>query len=188
MLFIIQYKNGMNIIIQQGLGYAPTPVISYSAVERQAAGAVNITASHNPPWDSGFKVRDEHGAAVAPDGLREIESLIPPLEEIKRLDLEEARAQGRIRVWDPVPAYVTHIQKLVDIEPIKAAGLNILVEPMWGNGSGWFPRLLAGGRTQVTEIHNRRNPLFPEMARPEPIPPTWTWPCGAPSKGDTTSA
>ncbi len=149
----------------------PTPVISYSAVERQAAGAVNITASHNPPWDNGFKVRDEHGAAVAPDGLREIESLIPPIEEVKRMDLEEARAQGRIQIWDPVPAYLTHIQKLVDIAPIKEAGLNILVEPMWGNGSGWFPRILAGGQTRVTEIHNQRNPLFPEMARPEPIPP-----------------
>jgi phosphomannomutase len=42
---------------------------------------------------------------------------------------------------------------------------------MWGNGAGWFPRLLAGGRTQVFEIHNIRNPIFPEMTRPEPIPP-----------------
>jgi phosphomannomutase len=42
---------------------------------------------------------------------------------------------------------------------------------MWGNGSGWFTRLLAGGKTQVEEIHRERNPLFPEMTRPEPIPP-----------------
>jgi phosphomannomutase len=42
---------------------------------------------------------------------------------------------------------------------------------MWGNGAGWFPRILAGGRTRVTEIHNERRPLFPEMTRPEPIPP-----------------
>jgi phosphomannomutase len=60
---------------------------------------------------------------------------------------------------------------LEDWEPIKHAGFNVLVEPMWGNGAGWFPRLLAGGKTQVAEIHAERNPLFPEMARPEPIPP-----------------
>jgi phosphomannomutase len=42
---------------------------------------------------------------------------------------------------------------------------------MWGNGAGWFPRLLEGGTTEVIEIHNTRNPLFPEMSRPEPIPP-----------------
>jgi phosphomannomutase len=42
---------------------------------------------------------------------------------------------------------------------------------MWGNGAGWFPLLLKGGKTQVIEIHNERNPSFPEMLRPEPIPP-----------------
>ena len=149
----------------------PTPVISYSVVERKAACAINITASHNPPWDCGFKVRDERAAAVAPDGLREIESLIPPIEEVKRTPFEEAKESGGIVVWDPAPAYLAHIGKLVDIETIKDAGLDILVEPMWGNGAGWVPRILAGGKTRVTEIHNERNPLFPEMTRPEPIPP-----------------
>jgi len=42
---------------------------------------------------------------------------------------------------------------------------------MWGNGAGYFPRLLAGGKTKVLEIHNQRNPSFPEMKRPEPIQP-----------------
>jgi phosphomannomutase len=42
---------------------------------------------------------------------------------------------------------------------------------MWGNGIGWFPHLLKGGKTKVEEIHNTRNPIFPEMTRPEPIPP-----------------
>jgi phosphomannomutase len=152
-------------------GATPTPVISYSIVERGAAAGINITASHNPPWDCGFKVRDENGAAVAPDGLKEIETLIPPVDEIKRLPLDEAKAKGQVQVWDPGLAYLDHIGKLVEIEPIRQAGLNILVEPMWGNGSGWFPRILGGGKTHVAEIHCERNPLFPEMTRPEPIPP-----------------
>jgi phosphomannomutase len=46
-----------------------------------------------------------------------------------------------------------------------------MVDSMWGNGAGYFPRLLAGGKTRVLEIHNQRNPVFPEMKRPEPIPP-----------------
>jgi phosphomannomutase len=149
----------------------PTPVISYSIVERGAACGINITASHNPPWDCGFKVRDEHGAAIAPDGLREIEALIPPVADVKRGTLKDAQAKGQAVVWDPVPAYLAHIGKLIDVEPIKDAGIDILVEPMWGNGAGWFPRILGGGKTRVTEIHNVRNPLFPEMTRPEPIPP-----------------
>jgi hypothetical protein len=42
---------------------------------------------------------------------------------------------------------------------------------MWGNGMGWYSRLLAGGTTRVHEVHNERNPIFPHMSRPEPIPP-----------------
>jgi len=161
--------NGFRVWLTDGP--TPTPVISYSVTERGAAGGVNITASHNPPGDNGFKVRDEHGAAVAPEGLQEIEAAIPPADSVPRLDLQTAQARGLIQVWDPAPAYIAHISRLVDIERIKASGFHLVVEPMWGNGIGWFPRLLEGGRTRVTEIHNIPNPLFPEMARPEPIPP-----------------
>ncbi len=149
----------------------PTPVVSYSIVERGAPGGINITASHNPPWDCGFKVRDANGAAVAPEGLKAIEARIPDLDKVKRMALEDAKDQGLVEVWDPASAYIEHIRDLVDIERIKEAGLNLLVEPMWGNGMGWFPRLLEGGATEVSEIHNKRNPLFPDMERPEPIRP-----------------
>ena len=67
--------NGFHVRLTEDA--TPTPVISYSVVAERAAGAVNITASHNPPWDNGFKVRDEHGGAIAPEGLAEIESRIP---------------------------------------------------------------------------------------------------------------
>jgi phosphomannomutase len=149
----------------------PTPVVSYSIVERGAVGAINITASHNPPWDCGFKVRDENGAAIAPQGLRKIEQAIPPIEEVRRIALKDAQQRGLVHIWDPAAAYIEHINHLIDIDQIKDAGLDILVEPMWGNGMGWFPRILEGGATRVTEIHNVRNPLFPGMKRPEPIPP-----------------
>jgi phosphomannomutase len=150
----------------------PTPVISYSVVNKKAIGAVNITASHNPATDNGFKVRDEHGGAIDPDGLVEIESYIPTSEsDTKRIDINEAVHQGKIAYFDPNPAYLDQIDRLIDLQAIKNAGLKILVEPMWGNGIGWFPHLLKGGKTRVEEIHNVRNPIFPEMKRPEPIPP-----------------
>jgi phosphomannomutase len=150
----------------------PTPAISYSVVNKKAAGAVNITASHNPPTDNGFKVRDEHGGAIDPDGLLAIEADIPEtVEHVYHLPLEEGISQGRIKYFDPNPAYLEQLNRLINLQYIRDAGLNVLVEPMWGNGIGWFPRLLRGGKTQVEEIHNHRNPIFPEMIRPEPIPP-----------------
>src|SRR4030066_430676 len=150
----------------------PTPVISYSVINKKAVGAANITASHNPSTDNGFKVRNEHGGAIDPDGLVEIESFIPESEDqTRRISKEEGINEGRIILFDPDPAYIEQIQHLIDLQTIKDAGMNVLIEPMWGNGIGWFPQLLKGGKTRVEEIHNVRNPIFPEMKRPEPIPP-----------------
>lgn len=153
-------------------GPTPTPVISYAVVDKKAAAAINVTASHNPFTDNGFKVRDKHGGAIDPEGLRQIENNIPDSEEqVKRMQLPEALEAGKIHYFDAAPAYIDHIQTLIDLQPIKDAGLRVLVDPMWGNGVGWFPRLIGGGKTEVFEIHQDRNPNFPEMTRPEPIPP-----------------
>lgn len=150
----------------------PTPAISYSVVEKGAVGAINITASHNPPSDNGFKVRNGYGGAIAPEGLKDIEHRIPEsIGDVKRVQFSEALSEGRIVSFDPKPAYVKQINRLVDLEPIKSAGLTVLIDPMWGNGAGWFSQLLAGGTTKVVEIHDYRNPIYPEMTRPEPIPP-----------------
>jgi phosphomannomutase len=161
--------NGIQVHLTDG--HAPTPVISYAVVAQGASGAVNITASHNPHTDNGFKVRDEHGGAIAPDGLKAIETRIPPLEGVKRTPLAEAEAQGLVQRFDPTPAYLEHLKTLVDVEPIKNAGLTVAYDAMWGNGAGWFQRVLSGGTTRIVQIHGERNPLFPEMTRPEPIPP-----------------
>ena len=162
--------NGLRVYLTNGA--TPTPVISYSVLPKKAVGAINITASHNPPADNGFKVRDEHGGAIDPDGLKEIERLIPDSPaDVQRMPIDEAEKQGVVVKFDPAPDYIEHIKTMVDIEPIKQAGLRVLVDPMWGNGAGWFTKLLEGGSTEVIEIHNTRNPIFPEMLRPEPIPP-----------------
>ena len=162
--------NGLKVYITDDA--SPTPVISYSVVAKNAVGAVNVTASHNPSTDNGFKVRDENGGAIDPDGLTKIENLIPDdIADVKIKDMDEAKADGSIVYFDSTIDYIAHISKLIDVQPIKDAGLTVLVDAMWGNGAGWFSGLLNGGKTKVIEIHNERNPIFPEMKRPEPIPP-----------------
>jgi len=150
----------------------PTPVISYAVVDKKAVGAINITASHNPPSDNGFKVRDATGGAIDPAGLLEIEALIPDeMSDVKRVSLQEAIADGKVEIFDASINYIEHLKNLIDLEPIRKAGLRVVVDSMWGNGAGWFTRLLSGDKTEIIEIHNQRNPSFPEMKRPEPIPP-----------------
>jgi phosphomannomutase len=162
--------NGLKVHLTDGA--TPTPVIAFSVVNKKAIGAVNITASHNPGSDNGFKVRDENGGAIAPEGLVEIESLIPDDEnDVKLLSADQAEKQGLIVFFDPAPPYIKHLKDLIDLQPIRDAGLNIVVDAMWGNGAGWFTTLLSGGKTKIFEIHNSRNPIFPEMKRPEPIQP-----------------
>jgi len=162
--------NGLNVYLTDGA--TPTPVIAFEVVNKKACGAVNVTASHNPPTDNGFKVRDENGGAIDPEGLTRIEALIPDtVQAVKRKDIKEAVADKSVVYFDASEAYFTHVQKFVDIQKIKDAGLTVLVDPMWGNGVGWFTKLLSGGKTKVIEIHDVRNPAFPEMKRPEPIQP-----------------
>ncbi len=164
--------NGLRVLLTPGP--TPTPVISYSVKANHAVAAVNITASHNPPEDCGFKVRDENGGAVDSAGLKQIEALIPAAGDegaILRVPLEKALALGQIAYFDPKPAYLAHLSGLIDVEPIKKAALKIVVDNMWGNGAGWLSEILGGGSTEIIEVHAMRNPIFPEMSRPEPIPP-----------------
>ena len=162
--------HGLHVLLTDGP--APTPTISYSVVNQRAAGAVNITASHNPSSDNGFKVRNRHGGAVDPDGLLQIEARIPDDDlNIPRTPFDQAMSGGQVERFDPSPAYIEQIKRLIDLDPLRKAGLTVLIDAMWGNGGGWFTKLLEGGSTRVIEIHNQRNPIFPEMIRPEPIPP-----------------
>lgn len=164
--------NGLHVYLTQTA--TPTPVISFSAKHKGALGAANITASHNPPEDCGFKVRDENGGAVDPEGLAQIESYIPAADDtgaIQRIPLRQAIQEGKIELFDAKPAYLKHLATLIDVQPIKDAGLKVVVDNMWGNGAGWLSEILGGGKSEIIEVHAERNPIYPEMKRPEPIPP-----------------
>ncbi len=149
----------------------PTPVITFSILAKKTEGAINITASHNPATWNGFKVRADYAGAIAPEGLKQIEARVPPPEGVQRMAFADALKQGRIEVFNPDPAYLAKIATLVNIEPLRQAGLTVAVDSMWGAGAGWFKSILAGAKTRVVEIHDVRNPAFPDMDHPEPIPP-----------------
>ncbi|MFT3896045.1 MAG: phosphoglucomutase/phosphomannomutase family protein [Anaerolineales bacterium] len=104
--------------------------------------------------------------------MKRIEALIPDsVEAVKKTSLNEALRDKKIVYFEAGESYIENLKKLVDLQKIKDAGFTVMVDAMWGNGAGWFTKLLEGGKTKVIEIHNVRNPSFPEMKRPEPIRP-----------------
>jgi phosphomannomutase len=150
----------------------PTQMSSYEVVERGAAAGIVITASHNPWVDNGFKVKAPTGAAAGPEILAVIESGLAENGgmDIARRPFAEAEAAGLVERYDPYEGYERYVRRTLDLDRLRAADMSILVDPMWGAGSGWISRLLAGGRIKVDEIHQERNPFFGGV-NPEPIRP-----------------
>ena len=151
---------------------APTQVSSWAILDRKTSGAVVITASHNPYQFSGLKYKPEYAGSASPEVTERLEQEIVRVQragQVRQVRFEEGERRGVIEVFDPRPAYAAQLARMVDLEPIKAAGLRILAEPMYGSGQGYVRDLLSGGRTAVEEIHAERNPAFGGM-HPEPIP------------------
>lgn len=146
----------------------PTPVVSYSIIDRKAGGAVVITASHNPGTYNGFKYKPEYAGSASPEVVAELEREIAAVRKAGVVH-PKLNKGAPIEMIDPVAPYMRHIGQLLDLETIRRAPLNIVVDSMYGAGAGLFASLLAGGRARVTELHAERNPLFPGMAQPEPI-------------------
>ncbi len=150
----------------------PTQMSSFEVVERGASAGIVITASHNPWVDNGFKVKAPTGAAAGADILGVIEARLAVNGGvgIDRRPFADAEAAGLVERFDPYDGYERFVRTTVDLDALKAADASILVDPMWGAGSGWISRLLAGGKIRVNEIHQERNPFFGGV-NPEPIRP-----------------
>jgi phosphomannomutase len=150
----------------------PTQMSSYEVVERGAAAGIVITASHNPWTDNGFKVKSPSGSAAGPEILAVLEAQIDRNGGtlIETRPFADAEAAGLVERFDPFDGYRTFVERTLDLEGLKAADVDVLVEPMYGSGVGWISRLLAGGRIRITEIHQERNPFFGGV-NPEPIRP-----------------
>ena len=161
--------NGIKVYLCESA--APTPVISYSILNFKAGGGIIITASHNPGQWNGFKFKQNDARSASPEVIVELEKGIARIQAgagVKQIHLNDAIKNETIQKFDPAPAYIKHISKLVDIEKIRRSGINIAVDSMYGAGAGYFRNILGGGKTKIAEIHKKRNPLFPGI-QPEPI-------------------
>ncbi len=150
---------------------SPTPVISYMVPTTKAAGAIVITASHNPGSWNGLKYKSPDGASARSEVISEIEENAARTardRQVRRLALDRALEKGSLSYLDPCPTYFSHLNRLVDLEVLRRQRLTVFIDPMYGAGAGFFTELLEGGNVKVTEINSERNPSFPGI-QPEPI-------------------
>jgi len=148
---------------------APTPMLSYNVLHHQAGGAAIITASHNPAQWNGFKFKPEYAGSATQEITDRLEASIARVITADAYNVAESRNSGLIVDLEPSAPYLKRIAALVDLEAINGAGLNVVVDSMYGAGGGFLPALLEGGKTTVRELHGVRNPAFPGMEQPEPI-------------------
>ena len=148
--------NGVTVMIQEGLRYTPTPVISHAVLthNRQGEGGIAdgvvITPSHNPPEDGGFKYNPPHGGPADTGVTKIIETMANDFiaqgtQKISRIPLEKAMKSGFVKEYDYVTPYVQDLSLVIDMESIAKAGLRIGVDPLGGAAIDfWDP---------ISEIH-----------------------------------
>jgi phosphoglucomutase len=128
--------NGVEVMIDDGRGYTPTPVISHAILafnrgrESGLADGIVITPSHNPPADGGFKYNPPHGGPADVDTTDWIEKqansfLTNGLQGVARVPFERALTASTTRRHNYIRSYVEDLKNVVDLEVVRQAVLRI---------------------------------------------------------------
>ena len=140
----------------------PTPVVAFDILRRKTAGAINFTASHNPPEYNGLKFSPASGGPALPETTRDIERRANEmLGEFcyKELDLDDARRQGLLEEIDPRPAYLADLEQKVDFDAIGRLGI-LAVNPLYGTARGYLDTPLLERNIPIRLINAHRDPYF----------------------------
>ena len=146
---------------------APTPAIAYAVRTLKTSGAINFTASHNPPEYNGIKYSTPDGAPALPEVTKQIEAAI---ERIAAAEAEHSKSDsvGRdFETADVKPAFLKRLAELVDLKAIAKSGIKVVYDPFWGAGRGYPSDLLREAGVTVETVHDYRDVLFGGHA-PEP--------------------
>src|SRR5258708_6334505 len=137
----------------------PTPCVSFETVRRKAMGAINFTASHNPPEYNGLKFSTSNGAPALPEITKKIEREIHTLEERNQL-IDVYERTELIEEIDPKDRYLTELRNKVDVDTIRKSGLRIAIDSLYGTSRDYLDYFLLEAGVEVKIIHNFRDPYF----------------------------
>ncbi|MFC1806909.1 phosphoglucomutase/phosphomannomutase family protein [Candidatus Omnitrophota bacterium] len=146
---------------------APTPVIAYHIIKSRCAGGINFTASHNPPEYNGIKFSPETGGPAGPQVTKEIEKNIAKLQKKRTLVFKPN--EKLIKLFNPQPAYLKQIEKMINFKDIKRAKLKIALDCLYGTSRDYLDTILKKYGYEPIVLHDYLNPYF-DGKRPEPAP------------------
>jgi phosphoglucomutase len=163
--------HGLDVVVQDGLGPTPTPVISHAILGHNRgrtsglADGVVITPSHNPPEDGGFKYNPPSGGPAETGTTHAIETranqlLVAGVRAIKRIPYERALAAPTTHRHDYVWPYVDDLASVVDMEAIARAGLRLGADPLGGSNVGYWDPIAARYGLDLTVVNRTVDPTF----------------------------
>ncbi len=166
--------NETTVMIQKGLSYTPTPVISHAILtynrgkQQGFADGVVITPSHNPPADGGFKYNPPDGGPADTETTKTIEVraneiLASVLKEVKRLPFERALKAKTTQEYDYITPYVEDLSKIIDMEAIANAGISIGVDPLGGSSIYFWDPIAEKYGLSIEVVNRAVDPTFSFM-------------------------
>jgi phosphoglucomutase len=166
--------NGVETIIQRGGGVTPTPVISRAILvynrdrARQLADGIVVTPSHNPPEDGGFKYNPPNGGPADIDVTHWVQDRANALLRegnggVKRMPFAAAIKAGSTHEADLVLPYVDDLERVVDMEVIRAAGLTVAVDPLGGAAAPYWEPINARYNLNIAVVNPVLDPTFSFM-------------------------
>ncbi|MFN2385071.1 MAG: phosphoglucomutase/phosphomannomutase family protein [Thermoanaerobaculia bacterium] len=132
----------------------PTPVLAFEIRRRSAAGAVNFTASHNPPRYLGIKFSTSEGAPALPETTHRIEEAIAGSADVA------APPPDPVTTFDPAPPYLADLAEKVDREAVGRGRPHFSLDFRFGTSVGFLDAFLEGAAAEVLRLNAARDPLF----------------------------
>lgn len=166
--------NKVEVRLQTGMGYTPTPVISHAILcynrdhDGPRADGIIITPSHNPPDNGGFKYNPPHGGPAGTETTGAIENLANEylaegLRGVRRTPYKKALAAETTREHDYVRPYIEDLGTVVDLEAVAAAGLKVGVDPLGGASVAFWEPLAERWKLNLELVNKRVDQSFAFM-------------------------
>ncbi|MDO5034816.1 MAG: phosphoglucomutase (alpha-D-glucose-1,6-bisphosphate-dependent) [Actinomycetaceae bacterium] len=170
---------GVNVMIDSRESFTPTPAVSHAILVANGAGSkeglrtsgpgladgIVVTPSHNPPRDGGFKYNPPHGGPADSDATgwianRANEILASGWSKVKRVLSKDLLDEPNVTRYDFLKHYVDDLDKVIDIDAIREAGVRIGADPLGGASVDYWVAISERYGLDLTVVNPKVDPTW----------------------------